>query len=140
MTEVVGNSAAHQAFTTLLLGSFAALALLLSAVGLYGVLSYLIARRTAEMGIRIALGASRSEVCRLVLVQGLRPTCVGLIAGLAGAAALMRTLKSVLFEVAATDWITFASAAAHFDARRCNCMRRAGLAGGLCRSGASAAK
>jgi predicted permease len=112
MTEVVGNSGAHQAFTALLLGSFAALALLLSAVGLYGVLSYLIARRTAEMGIRIALGASRGEVCRLVLAQGLRPTCVGLIAGLAGAAALMRTLKSVLFEVAATDWITFASAAA----------------------------
>jgi predicted permease len=112
MTEVVGNSAAHQAFTTLLLGSFAALALLLAAVGLYGVLSYLIARRTAEMGVRIALGASRSEVCRLVLVQGLRPTCVGLIAGLAGADALMRTLKSMLFEVAATDWITFASAAA----------------------------
>ena len=107
MTEVVGNSAAHQAFTTLLLGSFAALALLLSAVGLYGVLSYLIARRTAEMGIRIALGASRSEVCRLVLVQGLRPTCVGLMAGLAGAAALMRTMQSVLFEVTATDWITF---------------------------------
>jgi len=112
MTEVVGNSAAHQAFTTLLLGSFAALALLLSAVGLYGVLSYLIVRRTSEMGIRIALGASRSEVCRLVLVQGLRPTCVGLIAGLAGAAALMRTMQSVLFEVAATDWITFLSAPA----------------------------
>jgi predicted permease len=112
MTEVVGNSAAHQAFTTLLLGSFAVLALLLSAVGLYGVLSYLIARRTSEMGIRIALGASRSEVCRLVLVQGLRPACIGLIAGLAGAVALMRTMQSLLFEVAATDWITFLSAPA----------------------------
>lgn len=112
MTQIVRDSASHRAFTALLLSSFAIVALLLSAVGLYGVLSYLIARRTAEMGIRIALGSSRVGVCRLVLAQGLRPTLVGLAGGLLGAAALTRTMKSVLFGVGATDWTTFLAASA----------------------------
>lgn len=109
MAEIVGQSAEHRAFTAVLLGSFAGLALVLSAVGLYGVLSYLIAQRTAEIGIRMALGASRGEVCRLALVEGLRPTLFGLFIGLIAAAALTRTMHSLLFGVKPTDGTTFVS-------------------------------
>jgi predicted permease len=109
MAGIVGQSAEHRAFAAVLLGSFAGLALLLSAVGLYGVLSYLIAQRTAEIGIRMALGASRGEVCRLALLQGLRPTVLGLFIGLMAAAALTRTMHSLLFGVRPTDVATFAS-------------------------------
>jgi predicted permease len=109
MAEIVGQSAEHRAFTAVLLGCFAWLALVMSAVGLYGVLSYLVAQRTAEIGIRMALGASRSEVCRLALIQGLRPTFVGLVIGLIAAVAVTRTMHSLLFGVGSTDVITFAS-------------------------------
>jgi predicted permease len=109
MAEIIGQSTEHRAFTAVLLGSFAGLALLLSAVGLYGVLSYLIAQRTAEIGIRMALGASRGEVCRLAVAQGLRPTFLGLFIGLIAAAALTRTMHGLLFGVRPTDVATFAS-------------------------------
>lgn len=109
MAEIAGQSAEHRAFTAVLLSSFAGLALVLSAVGLYGVLSYLVAQRTAEIGIRMALGASRSEVCRLALIQGLRPTFFGLFIGLIAAAVLTRTMHSLLFGVKPTDVATFAS-------------------------------
>jgi ABC-type antimicrobial peptide transport system permease subunit len=109
MAEIVGQSAEHRAFTAVLLGSFAGLALVLSALGLYSVLSYLVAQRTAEIGIRMALGASRSEVCRLALIQGLRPTFFGLFIGLIAAAVLTRSMHSLLFEVRPTDVTTFAS-------------------------------
>jgi ABC-type antimicrobial peptide transport system permease subunit len=112
MDEVIGESSQQRALTAALLGSFAALALILSAVGLYGVLSYLIAQRTAEVGIRMALGATRSVVCRLVLVQGLSPSIAGIAAGLIAAFGLARTMQSVLFGVTPTDTLTFVSAPA----------------------------
>jgi putative ABC transport system permease protein len=109
MAEILGQSGEHRAFTAVLLASFAGLALVLSAVGLYGVLSYLIAQRTAEIGIRMALGAGGIDVCRLVLLQGLRPTFLGLFIGLVAAAALTRTIHSLLFGVRAMDITTFVS-------------------------------
>jgi putative ABC transport system permease protein len=107
MQQIVAEASGQRAFTAALLGCFAALALLLSAVGLYGVLSYLIAQRRAEMGIRMALGAGRGKVCWLVLRQGMAPACIGLLVGLSGAAAVSRTMNSVLFGIQAHDAITF---------------------------------
>ncbi len=112
MDEILGHSSQTRGFTAILLGSFATLALILSAVGLYGVLSYLIAQRTAEIGIRMALGANRREVFRLALFEGMKPTCAGLAIGIVGAIALARTIQSVLFGVKATDPATFFIASA----------------------------
>jgi predicted permease len=111
MDEILGQSSKTRGFTAILLGSFATLALVLSAVGLYGVLSYLIAQRTAEIGIRMALGASRIEVFRLALFEGMRPTFAGLVIGLVAAAGLGRLIQSTLFAVKATDLATFLLAA-----------------------------
>jgi ABC-type antimicrobial peptide transport system permease subunit len=83
------------------------LALLLASIGLYGVVSYAVSQRTAEIGIRIALGAARTEVSRMVLVQGMKPALVGIALGLAGAALASGALKSLLFGVGAADPITF---------------------------------
>jgi len=91
----------------LVLGAFAALALLIAVVGIYGVMSYAVARRTHEIGLRMALGAGRSEVLRLVVGAGLRMTAYGMAAGLAGALALTRVLRTFLYGVAPTDAATF---------------------------------
>jgi predicted permease len=112
MSQIIGESSRHRALTAALLGSFAALALILSAVGLYGVLSYLIAQRTAEVGIRMALGATRGVICRLVLVQGLGPALTGVVIGLLAAFGLARAMRGVLFGVAPADTLTFVSAPA----------------------------
>jgi putative ABC transport system permease protein len=112
MEDVLSASIAQQRFNMLLLALFAGLAVGLGAVGLYGVLSYLVAQRTHEMGIRMALGASRREVLRLVVSNGLRMTLTGLGLGIFAAIGLTRLLAGLLFAVKATDPFTFGTVAA----------------------------
>lgn len=109
LNETVGRSVAQQRFTLLLLGIFAAVALLLAAIGIHGVLSYTVSRRTSEMGIRMALGASRGNVIRLVAGQGARLAGVGLGLGLIAALGVTRLLGSMLYGVTASDPVTFAA-------------------------------
>jgi ABC-type antimicrobial peptide transport system permease subunit len=90
---------------------FAALALLLASVGIYGVLSYLVGQRIPEIGIRLALGAQRDDVLRLILGEGLRMAFLGVAIGLAGALALSRLLADLLFGISAADPVTFAGVA-----------------------------
>jgi predicted permease len=103
MNEIVGRAAMETSFEATLLASFAALSLLLAAVGLFGVLSFLITQRTTEIGVRIALGARRGEVLRLMLFDGLRPALVGLALGLAGAAAATQLIRSLLVDTYPLD-------------------------------------
>lgn len=107
MEEITSLSVAPQRFNMQLLGLFAALGLLLAAVGVYGVISYSVAQRTNEIGLRIALGAQPADVVRLVLRQGLALAALGAVLGLAGAYGLTRLMKSLLFGVDATDPLTF---------------------------------
>ena len=107
MEEVVSQSVSRQRFSMLLLGVFAGLALLLAAVGIYGVMSYSVAQRTHEIGIRIALGAQRSDVLKMTVGEGLRLVSTGVVIGLAGALILTRVMSSLLFGVSANDPTTF---------------------------------
>jgi putative ABC transport system permease protein len=107
MDEVLARSTASATFTLLLLGLAAAVALLLGAVGLYGVISSVVGQRTREIGVRMALGAARGDITRMVLRQGLGLTLAGIAIGLAGAFALTRLLRALLFEVSPTDPTTF---------------------------------
>jgi putative ABC transport system permease protein len=109
MEQIVSESVARQRFSMLLLGVFAGLALILAAVGIYGVMSYSVAQRTHEIGIRIALGAQRSDVLKLAIGQGLRLVITGVAIGLAAAFVLTRVMSSLLFGVSATDPTTFAA-------------------------------
>jgi predicted permease len=109
MDQRIANSTSRSRFNTLLLLMFSGLAVLLAAVGLYGVVACSVAQRTREIGIRIALGARESDVLRLILKQGIRLVLVGAAIGLAGALALTRLLRSFLFGVTPTDPLTFAS-------------------------------
>jgi putative ABC transport system permease protein len=111
MSEVMSISLAAQRFNTLLLGVFAAVALLLASVGLYGVLSFSVAQRTREIGIRMALGAQTRDVLRLVLRQGLTLSLLGIAAGVGVSLAGTRVLAGLLYGVAPTDPATFASVA-----------------------------
>ncbi len=107
MREVVDASLGQQRFPLQILAAFALLALVLAAVGIYGVMSYAVTQRTHEIGVRMALGAGRAEVLRMVVGQGLRLAIMGVAVGLAGSLALTRLLSSLLFGVSATDPATF---------------------------------
>jgi putative ABC transport system permease protein len=109
MNEIVGQTLSTQRLTNLLLTAFAVLALLLAAVGIYGTMSVYVGSRTREFGIRLALGAQPNALLWSVLRQGLQLTAAGVGVGLGGALALTQTIKSLLFEVSATDPIIFAS-------------------------------
>ena len=111
MQQLVDDSISTRRLTLVLLGIFSALALILAAIGIYGVMAYTVALRTQEIGIRMALGAQQKDVLRLVLGQGARIAFFGVAIGLAVAAALARLLSSLLFSVSASDPLTFAAVA-----------------------------
>ena len=112
LEQAVAESVARPRFYMVLLGTFAALALVLAAVGIYGVISYLVNQRTQEIGIRIALGATRERVLGMVVGQGIGMALAGAALGVAGALALTRGMSSLLYGVSATDPATFAGVAA----------------------------
>jgi putative ABC transport system permease protein len=112
MAHLVWDSVSRPRFNMLLLSSFAALALALAAVGIYGVISYTVAQRTHEVGIRIALGAKPLDVMRLVIRQGMKPVIIGMAIGLFAAFLASRVLESLLYEVSATDPVTYVAIAA----------------------------
>jgi len=107
MQDVIGASLSQQRFNMLLLAVFAGLALLLAAIGIYSVLSYSVKRRVREIGIRMALGAQVRDVLQLIVIEGMRPTLIGVVIGLAGALALGRVLANLIYGVKPTDPITF---------------------------------
>jgi len=109
MQQVVADSVQRRTFTVLLLTIFAALAMLLAAIGLYGVMSYFVSQRTQEIGIRMALGARRDDVLRLVIGQGMAQTVLGIALGILASLGLTRLLSGLLFGVSATDALTFAT-------------------------------
>jgi ABC-type antimicrobial peptide transport system permease subunit len=111
MEEIVARSIAKQRLTMLLLSVFSGLALILSAVGIYGVISYLTGQRTHEIGVRVALGASSRDVLHLVLGEGLKMTLFGVGIGLAAALGLTRLITKLIYGVNAADPITFAGVA-----------------------------
>ncbi|HEY3989269.1 MAG TPA: ABC transporter permease [Acidobacteriaceae bacterium] len=107
MKQNIGVATLQDQFNSILILAFAIIALVLAAVGLYGVLSYLVTQRTGELGIRIALGAQRMEVMRLTLTDGLAPVAIGLLAGLAGGAATVQLLREMLYGMSPFDWSVF---------------------------------
>ncbi len=106
--DLVNTSVAGNRFNMLLLGLFAGVALLLALAGIYGVLAYSVTRRTSEIGLRVALGASPEMVLRQIVIQGMRPVLVGIGIGVAGALALSKFLAALLFDIAPTDPLTYA--------------------------------
>jgi len=111
MDEILGETIADSRFNTALLSLFAVVAMLLAAIGIYGVLAFTVAQRTSEIGIRMALGAGRPQVVRMIVLQGLRPTLAGLVLGLAAAIASGRLVASLVYGVGTSDPATLAAAA-----------------------------
>jgi len=111
LRQIVGDSMAQRRFSMLLMGLFASVALVLAAVGIYGVMSYSVAQRTHEIGIRIAVGAQTSDVLKLVIRHGMKLTFIGLAIGLTAASGLTRLLETLLFGISASDWVTYAEIA-----------------------------
>ncbi len=107
MSEVVSTALATPRLTSFLLGAFAAIALALAAVGIYGVLAYLVSQRTHEIGIRLAIGANRAQVLVMVLKQGMVLAAIGIGIGLVAAFGLTRLMRSLLYQVTASDPITY---------------------------------
>jgi putative ABC transport system permease protein len=107
MDQLADRTITRRRFNLMLLGSFAALALILAAVGLYGLISYTTAQRTHEIGIRVALGAQTGDVMRLVIGQGIELALIGVMIGMGGALAVTRLMRSLLFGVSAIDPPTF---------------------------------
>jgi putative ABC transport system permease protein len=107
MNERLSDAVAQPRFQTILLSLFGLVALVLVSAGIYGVVSYSVAQRTHEIGVRIALGAQRSDVLQLVISHGMKQVLIGLALGLGGALALTRVMKSLLFGVSTTDPLTF---------------------------------
>ena len=95
----------------LLLAALAAVALVMALAGVYGVLSYAVSQRRSEVGVRMALGASRRNVLRLIVMQGMRPVVIGVVLGTAGALWLSRAMSTLLFNMTAADWPTYAAVA-----------------------------
>ena len=132
MEQVLSRSLALRNFMRMLLSVFASLALLLANVGIYGVISYAVSQRTRELGVRMALGARPIDVLRLILGEGLKLVCVGVVLGITSALALTRLLASLLYGVSATDPLIFvgvtalligvALAACLLPARRAMCV------------------
>jgi len=112
MEQIIGNETLNASFDADLVLAFAGLSLLLAAIGLYGVLSYLVTQRTGEIGVRIALGAQRNQVLRLMLIDGLRPAGVGLVAGLGAGVGAARLIRNLLYGVKPTDSGVYALVAA----------------------------
>ncbi|MBZ5606431.1 MAG: FtsX-like permease family protein, partial [Acidobacteriia bacterium] len=111
MDEYVSDSVAAPRFNTILLTAFAALALVLSSVGIFGVIAYSVGQRTQEIGIRRALGADSASVMRMVVGQGLVLAVIGILTGVGGALTVTRVLTTLLFEVTPSDPLTFAAVA-----------------------------
>jgi ABC-type antimicrobial peptide transport system permease subunit len=109
MPDRMYDSMARQRFAAIMLGAFAVFALILAAVGVYGVISYLVTQGTHDIGVRIALGAQRTNIVRLVVRQGLELAGAGIAIGVAGALLLSRVMASLLFGVSARDVLTFVS-------------------------------
>jgi putative ABC transport system permease protein len=116
MDEVLAEGARQPRFVTTLLAGLAAIALVLALVGIYGAVGYSVSQRTQEIGIRLALGAERRDILRLVLRQGLAPTCVGIAAGVVASLALTRLMAKMLYHVSPTDSATFTAGALLFAA------------------------
>ncbi len=107
MNQLLGRETLDASFNATLILGFAVLSLLLSAVGIFGVVSYVIAQRTSEFGIRMALGAQRQQILTSVLIDGLRPAFAGLVFGLAASAATVRLIRSMLFATQPLDPVVF---------------------------------
>jgi putative ABC transport system permease protein len=111
MNGLMARSVARSRFNSMLLAIFSGVALVMAAVGIYGVMSYAVLQRTHEIGVRMALGAQRGDVLRLILKQGVILAVTGVLVGLAGSFGLTRVISTLLFDVTATDKTTFAAVA-----------------------------